>query len=161
MLTNPDGEDRPFITPSLMFTGDNTNHAEEAINLYLSIFKNSKKGNLAPYPKDTEPAKKGALMYGDLQIKNTWLAVMDSGVEQDFTFNEGISIIVPCEDQKEIDHYWEQLTADGGAESQCGGLKDKYGRECYLRNTTKIITICINGSKDNYNSKLPIYHRHL
>lgn len=126
MLTNPEGENRPFITPSLMFAGENTNKAEEAVNFYTAIFSGAKIGYFARYPEKTGPAFKGALMYGDFTIKNTWLSVMDSGVEQNLTFNEGISIVVLCENQKEIDIYWEKLSTVPEAEA-CGWLKDKFG----------------------------------
>jgi predicted 3-demethylubiquinone-9 3-methyltransferase (glyoxalase superfamily) len=126
ILTNPDGEDRPFIVPSLLFSGENTNKAEEAVNFYTSIFDNSKTGNLARYPENTGPAKKGSLMYGDFMIENIWLAAMDSGTEHDFNFNEAISSQVFCENQEEIDYYWEKLSAIPESE-QCGWLKDQYG----------------------------------
>src|SRR5690625_1007496 len=145
MLTNPEGEYRPFITPNLMFAGSNTNHAEEALNFYLSVFKEGKQGNLAPYPVPTGPAKKGSLMYGDFQIKNTWLAVMDCGVEQDLDFNEGVSIMVHCDTQEEIDYYWKRLSAVPEAE-QCGWLKDKYGVSWQIVPNLEEI-IAINRSK--------------
>lgn len=106
-------EDEPDqkIVPSLMFSKENTNKAEEAINFYTSVFNDAKTGNLFPYPEDTGPAKKGSLMFGDFMIENTWLAAMDSGTEQDFTFNEAIAIVVNCETQDEIDYYWEKLSA--------------------------------------------------
>jgi predicted 3-demethylubiquinone-9 3-methyltransferase (glyoxalase superfamily) len=126
ILSNPEGEDRSFIVPSLMFSKENTNRAEEAVNFYTSVFDNSKSGNLFRYPQDTGPAKKGSLMYGDFMLENTWMAIMDSGTDLDFTFNEGISIFLHCENQHEIDYYWEKLSAVPEAE-QCGWLKDKYG----------------------------------
>jgi predicted 3-demethylubiquinone-9 3-methyltransferase (glyoxalase superfamily) len=125
MLSNPEGEDRPFIVPSFMFSKENTNKAEEAIGFYTSVFDNSKTANLARYPEDTGPAKKGSLMYGDFMIENTWIAIMDSGTKLDFTFNEAISFVVNCKEQQEIDYYWEKLSAVPEAE-QCGWLKDKY-----------------------------------
>lgn len=126
MLTNPAGELRPFITPSLMFAGNNTNKAEEAVQFYLSVFKNAKLGTLARYLEDTGPAKKGALMFADFMLEGQWFAAMDSGVEQPITFNEGISLLINCDNQEEIDYYWERLSAAPEAE-QCGWLKDKFG----------------------------------
>jgi predicted 3-demethylubiquinone-9 3-methyltransferase (glyoxalase superfamily) len=126
MLTNPEGEPRPFITPSLMFAGDHTNKAEEAVQFYMNVFKNTKQGTLTRYTEDTGPAKKGSLMFADFMLENQWLAAMDSGAEQTFTFNEGTSLLINCDTQEEIDYYWEQLTAIPEAE-QCGWLKDKYG----------------------------------
>ena len=126
MLTNPEGEDRPFITPQLMFAGQNTNKAQEAISFYVATFKNSRLGTVAKYQAPTGPAKAGSLMYSDFMIENTWVAAMDSGIEQDVTFNEAISFIVNCDTQEEIDYYWEKLSAVPEAE-QCGWLADKYG----------------------------------
>lgn len=126
MLTDPEGEPRPFIIPTLLFAGDNTNKAEEAIEFYLSVFKNAKQGMLARYPADTGPAKKDSVMFADFQLENQWFAAMDSGVEQSFSFNEGLSLLINCDNQEEIDYYWEHLSAVPEAEV-CGWLKDKYG----------------------------------
>jgi predicted 3-demethylubiquinone-9 3-methyltransferase (glyoxalase superfamily) len=126
MLTDPEGDPRPFITPSLLFAGDNTNKAEEALRFYLSVFKNSKQGALVRYPEDTGPAKQGSLMFADFMLENQWFAAMDSGVEQPLHFNEGLSLLINCDSQEEIDYYWEQLSAVPESE-QCGWLKDKFG----------------------------------
>ncbi len=126
MLTNPDGEPRPFITPSLMFAGDNTNKAEEAIQFYLSVFKDTKQGTIARYTQATGPANEGSIMFADFMLENQWFAAMDSGVEQSFSFTEAISLIVNCETQEEIDYYWDKLSAVPESE-QCGWLKDKFG----------------------------------
>jgi predicted 3-demethylubiquinone-9 3-methyltransferase (glyoxalase superfamily) len=126
ILTNPGGEKRPFIVPSIMFSKENTNKAEEAINFYISVFKNSKVGTLARYPEDTGPAKKGSLMFSDFQLEGQWFAAMDSGADQDFSFNEAVSLAVLCKDQTEIDELWSKLSSIPEAE-QCGWCKDKYG----------------------------------
>lgn len=126
ILTDPDGEPRPFIIPSLMFSQENTNHAEEAVNFYLSVFKDSKQGTLSRYEEDTGPAKAGSLAFIDFVLENQWFAAMDSGVEQDFSFNEAVSFMVNCKDQDEIDYYWGKLSADPEAEV-CGWCKDKFG----------------------------------
>lgn len=126
ILSNPDGEERPFIVPSLMFVGNVSGKAEEAVNLYLSVFKNSKKGIVARYPKGMEPDKEGTIMFTDFMIEGQWFAAMDSAREHKFAFTEAISLMVSCNDQKEIDYYWDKLTAVPESE-QCGWLKDKYG----------------------------------
>lgn len=126
ILTDPQGEPRPFIIPALMFGGQQTNHAEEAINFYLSTFKDSKQGVIARYAVDTGPAKAGSLMFADFMLANQWFAGMDSGTEQEFTFNEAVSFAVACKDQAEIDYFWEKLSAVSESE-QCGWCKDKYG----------------------------------
>ncbi|MGH7867039.1 MAG: VOC family protein, partial [Candidatus Dormibacteraceae bacterium] len=111
---------------SLMFAQENVNKAEQAINFYTSIFHDAKSGNLARYEKATGPAKKGSLAYGDFQLEGEWFAAMDSGVDQDFTFSEAISLMVNCQTQAEIDDLWTKLSAVPESE-QCGWLKDKYG----------------------------------
>ena len=126
MLTDPAGEERPFIIPSLMFTGKIVGHAEEAIDFYSTVFKGSKRGMTARYPKGMEPDKEGTIMFADFSLLGTWFAAMDSAGEHTFTFNEAICLIVACETQEEIDHYWEKLSAVPEAE-QCGWLKDKFG----------------------------------
>jgi len=126
ILTNPGGEPRPFITPVLLFSGKNTNHAEEAIKFYLSVFKDSKQGVLARYNEDTGPAKKGSLMFADFMLAGRWLAAMDSGAAHDLSFNEAVSLSVACKDQAEIDYLWEKLSTVPASE-QCGWCKDQYG----------------------------------
>jgi predicted 3-demethylubiquinone-9 3-methyltransferase (glyoxalase superfamily) len=126
ILTDPAGEPRPFIIPSLLFSGDNTNRAEEAIHFYVSVFKDAKLGALSTYSEDTGPARAGSLMFGDFMLANQWFAAMDSAVEQDFTFNEAISLSVSCKDQAEIDFFWEKLSSDPQFE-QCGWCKDQFG----------------------------------
>lgn len=126
ILTDPEGEPRPFIIPSLMFSQQNTNQAEEAINFYTSIFEDSKIGLIARYEENTGPAKAGSIMFADFMLAQQWFAAMDSGVEQNFTFNEAVSLSVICKDQEEIDYFWEKLSVVPEAE-QCGWCKDKYG----------------------------------
>ncbi len=126
ILTNPDGEPRPFIMPSMMFTGDMTGKAGEAIDFYVSIFKNSKRGFSAPYPPGAAPEKAAKLMFAEFMIEGQWFTAMDSGHMHNFTFNEALSLMVQCKDQQEIDEYWAKLSAHPENE-QCGWLKDKYG----------------------------------
>ena len=73
-----------------------------------------------------EPDKEGTVQFADLMVEGTWFALMDSAYEHGFDFNESISFIVNCEDQKSIDYYWEKLSAVPESE-QCGWLKDKFG----------------------------------
>ncbi len=126
ILTNPSGEERPPIIPSLMFTGKNAGRAEEAIDFYCSVFKDAKRGTTARYPQGMEPDKAGTLMFADFSMLNTWFTSMDSAREHNFTFNEALSLLIPCDTQEEIDYYWERLSADPQAE-QCGWLKDQFG----------------------------------
>ncbi len=66
-------------------------------------------------------------MYADFMLEGQWFSAMDSSLEHDFTFSEALSFQVMCKDQAEIDYYWDKLTANGGEESMCGWLKDRYG----------------------------------
>ncbi|MEK7549838.1 MAG: VOC family protein [Patescibacteria group bacterium] len=126
ILTKPEGEKRPAIIPSMLFVGDVCGKAEEATDFYLSVFKNSKRGMIARYGTDNPSEKAENVMFTDFQIEGQWFAAMDSGQKHEFAFNEALSFIVRCENQEEIDYYWEKLSAVPEAE-QCGWLKDKYG----------------------------------
>lgn len=100
------------------------NNAEEAANFYVSIFKNSRILKAAPFPEGG-PGPKGGVMIVDFEIDGQQFTALNGGPH--FKFNEAISLLVHCNSQEEIDDYWQKLTADGGQESQCGWLKDKYG----------------------------------
>lgn len=126
ILTNPEGEPRPFIIPSLMFTGDITGKADEAIDYYVSVFKNSKRGMSAPYPEGASPEPAAKLMFAEFTLEGQWFTAMDSGHMHKFGFNEAISLLVKCDTQEEIDAYWQKLSAVPEAE-QCGWCKDKFG----------------------------------
>jgi predicted 3-demethylubiquinone-9 3-methyltransferase (glyoxalase superfamily) len=126
MLTNPEGEPKPPIIPSMLFVKSKCGKAEEAINFYLSVFKNGKAGSLHRYPAGMEPDKEGNIMFADFMLENSWFAAMDSAREHNFDFNEAVSFLVSCADQAEIDNYWQKLSSIPEAE-QCGWLKDKYG----------------------------------
>lgn len=126
IYTNPEGEDRPLVIPSLLFVGDVCGKAEEASDFYLSVFKNAKRGAIARYGADQAPDKEGDVMFTDFMLEGQWFAAMDSARMHEFSFNEAVSFIINCEDQEEIDYYWEKLSAIPEAE-QCGWLKDKYG----------------------------------
>ena len=126
ILSNASGEERPFITPSLMFVGAVCGKAEEASDFYLSIFSNTKRGIIARYPNGMEPDKEGTIMYTDFMLHGQWFAAMDSAPMHGFTFNEAVSFMVSCDTQEEIDYFWDRLSAVPESE-QCGWLKDKYG----------------------------------
>jgi predicted 3-demethylubiquinone-9 3-methyltransferase (glyoxalase superfamily) len=126
ILTNPEGEERPLIIPCLLFTEQASGKAEEAINFYLSVFKDSKSGGITKYPAGMTPEKEGTVMFGDFRIEGQWFAAMDSAREHGYTFNEAVSLMIRADNQEEIDYYWGKLSAVPEAE-QCGWLKDKFG----------------------------------
>ena len=113
------------IIPSLMFTQSNAGNAEKAINFYTSVFKNSSVISISRYLKGEHDVE-GTIKHAQFTLGNQLFAAMDSSGAHDFTFNEGISLVVGCETQEEIDYYWDKLT-EGGVESKCGWLKDKFG----------------------------------
>lgn len=108
------------ITPFLWFN----NNAEEAMNFYTSLFENSKIVTINKYPEGT-PGVAGKVMMGSFIINGQEIMVLDGGPE--FTFNESFSLFVSCDTQEEVDFLWDKLTSNGGMESQCGWLKDKFG----------------------------------
>jgi len=126
MLTNPEGEPRPPIIPSMLFVGKNVGRAEEAIDFYVSVFRDSERGSLSRYGPNQAPDKEGTIMFGDFMLEKQWFAAMDSAREHNFTFSEAVSLMVNCENQKEIDYYWERLSAVPESE-QCGWVKDRFG----------------------------------
>lgn len=115
---------KPKLTTCLWFE----NQADEAAKFYCSVFKNSKIGRTAYYPDAGQeihgkPAK--SVLTVEFELEGMPFTALNGGPM--FKFNEAVSIQVPCKTQEEIDYYWNALTADGGQESQCGWLKDKYG----------------------------------
>jgi predicted 3-demethylubiquinone-9 3-methyltransferase (glyoxalase superfamily) len=126
ILGNPEGDPRPPIVPSLLFTGDVAGKAEEAGKFYQSVFADSRAGQLVPYPEGMAPDRAGTVMFSDFRLGPTWMAAMDSAHAHGFAFNEAISFVVTCEDQDELDRYWEALSSDPNSE-QCGWCKDRFG----------------------------------
>jgi predicted 3-demethylubiquinone-9 3-methyltransferase (glyoxalase superfamily) len=107
------------ITPFLWFD----NNAEEAVNYYTSIFKNSKKLRVSRYG-DAGPGPKGSVMTISFELDGQEFVALNGGPQ--FKFTEAISLVVNCETQKEVDEFWSKLSA-GGQEIECGWLKDKFG----------------------------------
>lgn len=114
------------LTPVLMFVGDVSGKAEEAINFWASVFPGAKVDNVLYYGKGEEPDKDGTLKYASFSLFGQEFGAMDSAHPHQFGFNEAISFIVSCSNQEEVDYYWNRLTAVPEAEV-CGWLKDKFG----------------------------------
>jgi predicted 3-demethylubiquinone-9 3-methyltransferase (glyoxalase superfamily) len=108
------------ITPFLWFD----DNAEEAVNLYTSVFKNSKVLGIQRYG-DVGPGPKGQVMTASFELEGIKFTALNAGPR--FKFTEAISFVINCDSQEEVDYFWERLTADGGEESMCGWLKDKFG----------------------------------
>lgn len=116
------------IVPNLWFEGN----AKEAVEYYLSIFKDGRIINITYYPKteteglaDFQKDLAGKVLTVEFEILGMRFIAINAGPE--FKFNESVSFMITCKDQAEIDYYWDSLTTNGGEESVCGWLKDKYG----------------------------------
>ncbi len=112
------------ITTCLWFD----DRAEEAVNFYASVFKNSKIGKTLRYDEASAKAsgrQAGSVLTITFQLEGREFMALNGGPI--FKFTEAISLVINCEDQKEVDYYWEKLTSGGGEESMCGWLKDKFG----------------------------------
>jgi predicted 3-demethylubiquinone-9 3-methyltransferase (glyoxalase superfamily) len=119
-------EAKSAVIPSFLFTQGNVGRAEEAINFYTYIFKDSKIGMISRYGKGQEPEKEGNVNYASFFLENQEFSAMESAGGHKFFFSEAVSLIVNCDDQEEIDYYWSKLSAVAESE-QCGWLKDKFG----------------------------------
>lgn len=113
------------ITPFLLFVGDQHGKAEEAMNLYTSLFEKSSISGIERYGEGQEEPE-GTVMQARFTLAGQEFMAMDSSLEHAFTFTEATSFLVNCKTQKEVDELWEKLT-EGGEEQPCGWLKDKYG----------------------------------
>jgi predicted 3-demethylubiquinone-9 3-methyltransferase (glyoxalase superfamily) len=140
------------FTPVLMFVGNVCGKAEEAIEFYVSVFRNALDGArseetkasvLARYGKGEKPDKEGTVRYAHFSLLGQEFGAMDSAREHKFAFNESISFIVPCDTQEEIDYFWGKLSADPKAE-QCGWLKDRYGVSWQI--TPKVMQELLGGA---------------
>ena len=121
------GEGMQKINPFLMFGGAQSGKAEEAMNFYISLFKDSGIIHLERYgAAEEEPV--GTVKYASFSLNEQEFMAMDSIREHSFTFTPALSLVVNCESQEEIDHYWDKLSEGGYKEAQqCGWLQDKYG----------------------------------
>ena len=108
------------ITPFLWFD----NNAEEAMNFYVSVFNNSKIATVTRYG-DAGPGPKGSVLTAAFELEGQKFVALNGGPR--FKFTEAISFVINCETQEEIDYFWDKLTSDGGQESMCGWLKDRFG----------------------------------
>jgi predicted 3-demethylubiquinone-9 3-methyltransferase (glyoxalase superfamily) len=111
----------PKITPNLWFDGQ----AEEAAEFWTGIFPNSRVDRVFRSPADYPSGRKGDVVTVDFTLDGQPFTGLNGG--PDFTFNEAVSFLIECEDQAEVDRYWDALLADGGEPGPCGWLKDQYG----------------------------------
>lgn len=109
------------IRPSLWFDGD----AEEAATFYCGIFPNSQIDSIIRSPAENPSTAKGQVVVVEFTLNGRPFSGINGGPQ--FNFTEAVSFDIECSDQAEVDHYWEQLTSDGGSASQCGWCKDRFG----------------------------------
>src|SRR5918996_9889 len=125
------------ITPFLWFD----DRAEEAAKFYTFVFKDSKVGKILRYSEETAKISQsdrppGSVLTVEFEIEGQKFTALNGGPQ--FKFNESVSFVVNCETQQEVDYFWEKLTADGGEESACGWLKDKFGLSWQITPTVLI-----------------------
>lgn len=113
------------ISPSLLFVGDHAGKAEQAIQFYTSLFPDSSVANIERYSdEDQDPT--GTVKYASFTLNGQEFSAMDSSMAHNFTFTPAISFFVKCDNQAEIDNFWDKLS-EGGEEQRCGWVKDRYG----------------------------------
>jgi predicted 3-demethylubiquinone-9 3-methyltransferase (glyoxalase superfamily) len=115
------------ILPAILLVNEQTQRVKEAVKFYCSVFPNSR--IIMEYPHDKSSGMPdGTLLFAQFKLSEYLFNAMSGGtLKHEFNFNEAFSFVVDCKDQKEIDYYWNKLISDGGQESMCGWLKDKFG----------------------------------
>lgn len=114
------------ITPNFLFSNESCGKAEEAVTFYTNIFEDSETGIISKYGKGEAASPKAKVNYASFNLCGMNFSAMDHAAEGEFNFNEAFSLIVNCKNQKEIDYYWDKLSAVPEAE-QCGWAKDQFG----------------------------------
>lgn len=124
-LTEQD-DHTPKIVPNLLFSNGVCGRTEEAVNFYVDVFKHAGIHFVSRYGEGETTNDKAKINFIAFSLENTPITAMDNGYEVDFTFNEAFSFVLSCDDQDEIDYYWQKLSAVPEAE-QCGWVKDQFG----------------------------------
>lgn len=134
------------ITPNLLFSNESCGKAEEAVKYYTDIFEDSEIGIISRYGAGEAASSKAKVNYAAFKLCGVDFSAMDNAFDVDFSFNEAFSLIVNCKDQKEIDYFWDKLSAVPEAE-QCGWIKDKFGVSWQIvpENMDEVL---FNGSRD-------------
>ena len=114
------------IVPSFLFTDSNFGKANDAIAFYTTVFSNSKIEGVLFY-EEKEMQQKNIVKHAQFVVNNTVFMAMDWPGNHNFSFNEGVSFVINCDTQEQIDYYWDAFVNNGGQESKCGWCKDKFG----------------------------------
>lgn len=125
LYTGEKGNTDQYFIPTLMYVNQQNGRAKEAISLYTKIFPGSQTEGIMEY--DGKEDTKGNVQHAQFHIDHFTMGCMDSSINHQFNFDEGISLVVITADQQETDYYWNNLVKEGGKESMCGWLKDKFG----------------------------------
>ncbi len=125
-LMQTEAPEEQKISPNLLFSGKNCGKAEEAVRFYTDIFPDSVIDAISYYAPNEVPASEAKANYIGFSLNGYRMSAMDSGYSDGFDFNEAFSFEIVCDDQEEIDYYWEKLSADPSSE-QCGWVVDRYG----------------------------------
>jgi predicted 3-demethylubiquinone-9 3-methyltransferase (glyoxalase superfamily) len=120
------GQSIQKITPNLLFSKEACGKAEEAIKYYADVFEGSEIGMISRYGEGEASTENAKINYASFKLSGMDFSAMDNAYDADFSFNEAFSLIVNCENQQEIDYFWDKLSAFPEAE-QCGWVKDKFG----------------------------------
>jgi predicted 3-demethylubiquinone-9 3-methyltransferase (glyoxalase superfamily) len=132
------------ITPSMLFTDKNHGKGGEALDFYTGLFPNSSVYAKVLYQEgENNYATSGMIQFSNFKLNGQSFIIMDAGFPQPYSFNEGISLVIDCENQEEVDYFWDKLT-EGGQESMCAWLKDKYGVSWQI--VPKLLTQLLNHS---------------
>ncbi|MCX7745321.1 MAG: VOC family protein [Clostridia bacterium] len=134
------------ITPNLLFSNEACGKAEEAVKYYTEVFEDSKIGTISRYGVGEAASSKARVNYAAFKLGGLDFSAMDNAFDVDFSFNEAFSLVVNCKDQREIDYFWNRLSAVPEAE-QCGWIKDKFGVSWQIvpENMDEVL---FNGSRD-------------
>lgn len=114
------------ITPCFLFTDSKFGKANEAVHFYTTVFQPSTIQGILMYSKEEMP-QENIVKHSQFSLLENVFMAMDGPGDHQYGFNEGLSFVISCETQQEIDYYWEKFTTDGGEESRCGWCKDKFG----------------------------------
>lgn len=127
MYDNREETSEHALIPSIMFIGANNGKTMEAMQYYSSFFPGSKIDFTWEYGENTMGENPANLNHAEFKLCGQQFIAMDSGMDHKFSLDDGVSLMISCDGQEEVDFYWNHFVDDGGATSQCGRCKDKYG----------------------------------
>jgi len=137
------------ITPTFLFVGNNYGRAEAAVKYYTEVFPASSINGILLYQENEGAQVAGKVKHSQFILDGKVFMAMDGFGDHKFAFNEAISFVAECKDQKEIDYFWDTLTSNGGKESRCGWLVDKFGISWQIipKNIGQLMSIPGKGQK--------------